>query len=137
MTTIEEATTILLNTNAKEAERAEAAHFLGYSGSEAAATVLVAALDDNDYGVHWAASEGLARLGDAAMPALLNALVSPNCPPRVIHGAKHVFHTSTSETVREETRDLLKAMHGSANTIATMEAASALMEKWPRRTTGK
>ena len=111
MMTIEGATAILLDTNAKEIDRTQAAHFLGENGSETAATALVTALDDDDYGVHWAASEGLAQLGDAAMPALLSALVSSNCSPRIIDGAKHAFHTSVSQTVRTESKELLQAMH--------------------------
>lgn len=132
MMTIEEATAVLLDTNAREIDRTQAAHFLGESGSETAATALVSALDDDDYGVHWAASEGLAQLGDAAMPALLNALVSSYCSPRVVNGAKHAFHTSVSQTVRAETKELLQTMHGSARNISTMEAASSLMENWAK-----
>lgn len=133
MMTIEEATAVLLDTNAKEIDRTQAAHFLGNSGSETAATALVTALEDDDYGVHWAASDGLAHLGEAAMPALLRALVSSNCSPRTIDGAKHAFHTNASQTVRTETKELLQTMHGSAQNISIMEAASSLMENWDKR----
>ncbi len=127
--TIEQATAVLQDKNAAENDRVKAAHFLGRSGSEAAADILVTALDDDDFGVHWAASEALAQLGDAALPALLKALANPRCSPRVFDGAKHTFHTSSSQTVRVETRKLLQTMHGNNPDIATMQAAFDLMAK--------
>lgn len=127
--TIEQATAVLQNVNAAENDRVQAAHFLGKSGSEAAADVLVLALDDDDYGVHWAASEGLAQLGDAALPALLRALVNPDCPSRVLDGAKHTFHTSSSQTVIAETKGILRTIHGPTLDYSTMKAASDLMVK--------
>ena len=129
METIAQALAILEDTDQKEKERVDAAHYLGKNGSEETAFALVAALDDDDYGVHWAASEGLARLGDAAMPALLRSLARPDCSPRIIEGAKHAFHTSTSHQVQTETRPILHAMHGSAQNIDIMQAVSNLMIK--------
>lgn len=125
---IEQAKSILQDENKTEKERGNAAHYLGENGNEESGYVLVSALDDDDYGVHWAASEGLARLGEAAMPALLKALADPNCSRRVIHGAKHVFHTS-SPNVRKEAAGLLQAMHDSAQDIAIMQGASELITK--------
>ncbi len=129
METIAQATAVLQDENAAETARVDAAHFLGRNGSEEAATLLVTTLDDDDYGVHWAASEGLASMGDAAMPALLNALVSSTCSPRTAHGAKHAFHTSSSSNVRMETKAILHTMHGSKVDMTTMQAASDLMIK--------
>ena len=129
METIAQALAILEDTDQKEKERVDAAHYLGKNGSEETAFALVAALDDDDYGVHWAASEGLALLGEAAMPALLKALADANCSPRVIHGAKHAFHTSSSSVVRAEARPLVAAMHGPDQDIAVIQAASELMTK--------
>ena len=127
--TITQATAVLQDESAAEKARVDAAHYLGKYGSEETAYILVAALDEDDYGVHWAASEGLAQLGDAAMPALLKALVSSTCTPRVVYGAKHAFHTSGSSNVRMETKDILHTIHGSRASITTMQAASALMQK--------
>ncbi|MCA9952459.1 MAG: HEAT repeat domain-containing protein [Anaerolineales bacterium] len=127
--TIEQAAAVLQNVNAAEKDRVKAAHVLGKSGSENAAELLVMALDDDDYGVHWAASEGLAQLGDAALPALLKALVKPDCSSRVLEGAKHTFHTSTSQNVLTETKEILRTIHGSTLDYPTMKAASDLMVK--------
>lgn len=55
MMTIDEATAVFLVEKAKEIDRTQAAYFFGESDSETAATALVTALDDDDYGVHWAA----------------------------------------------------------------------------------
>lgn len=127
--TIAQATALIQNKNEPEERRVAAAHYLGEHGTEESAAVLVSALDDDDPGVRWAASEALAKMGDAAMPALLRAMVQPHCSLRLIDGAKHVFHTSSSDNVRAETTQLLQTMHGSSRSVAVMSAASALMTK--------
>lgn len=50
--TIAQAIAILEDENNKEKERVDAAHYLGKNGSTETAFALVAALDDDDYGVH-------------------------------------------------------------------------------------
>lgn len=127
--TFEQAREVLQSTSEQEVTRVHAARFLAENGTEEAAELLVVALDDDDYGVHWAASQGLAAMGDTALPAVLRALVKVDCSPRLLHGAKHAFHTSSSRTVREETKRIMAAMHGSAETIAVMQAATELMIK--------
>ena len=127
--TFEQAKAVLQDTDEEEEMRVHAAGFVAENGTEEAANLLVVALDDDDYGVHWAASKGLAAMGEAALPAVLRALVKADCSPRVIHGAKHAFHTSSSRTVREETEGIVAAVHGPAQTISTMEAANELMVK--------
>jgi hypothetical protein len=127
--TFEQAKAVLQDTDEEETMRVHAAEFLAENGTEEAAELLVVALDDDDYGVHWAASKGLAAMGDTALPAVLRALVRADCSPRVIHGAKHAFHTSSSRTVREETKGIVAEMHGPAQTISVMEAANELMIK--------
>jgi hypothetical protein len=126
---IEQAKAVLKDTDKDEEVRVHAAQFLAESGTEEAADLLVVALDDDDYGVHWAASKGLATMGDIALPAVLRALVKADCSPRVLHGAKHTFHTSSSRKVREETKGIVAAMHGSSQSISTMQAANDLMIK--------
>lgn len=129
METIEQAEQILRDEHAAEDQRTKAAHFLSHSHSAAAADVLVSTLDDDDYGVHWAASEGLATLGDVAMPAMLHALARSDCSSRVIHGIKHAMHTSSSQQVQANTQGLVKAMHGHGQSIELMQQASALMTR--------
>jgi hypothetical protein len=127
--TFEQAKAVLQDTDEEERIRVHAAEFLAENGTAEAANLLVAALDNDDYGVHWAASEGLAAMGETALPAMLRALVAADCSPRVIHGAKHAFHTSSSLTVREETKGIVAAMHGPAQTIGVMQVANELMIK--------
>lgn len=127
--TLEQATAVLQDENAAEKDRVDAAHFLGRNKSETAADILLTALDDDDFGGHWAASKGLAQLGDAALPVILKALTSSHCSPRVFEGAKHTFHKSSSQTVQAETKKLLQTMHGSTPDFDTMQAASELMIK--------
>lgn len=125
----EQAQAVLQDTNGSEEIRVHAVEFLAGYGTEEAAELLVVALDDGDYGVHWAASSGLAAMGETALPALLRALVKADCSTRVMHGAKHAFHSSSSPTVREETKGIVAEMHGPAQTISVMEAANELMIK--------
>lgn len=127
--TIEQATAVLQDETASEKERVNAAHYLGRTHSEVVVPALIAAMDDDDFGVHWAASEGLAHLGDYALPGILKALTDSHCSPRVFEGAKHVFHTSGSPKVKTETNALLQTMHGDEPSIESMEAASELMRK--------
>ena len=126
---VEQAEAVLKDPDKHEEVRVHAAQFLAESGTEEAAELLVMALDDDDYGVHWAASEGLAAMGDSALPALLRGLVQADCSPRVLHGAKHAFHTNASPVVREETKGIVAAMHGSSQSISIMQAANELMIK--------
>jgi HEAT repeat protein len=55
--------------------REEAARFLEENPTENATQRLIMALTDDDFGVRWAASTALTKLGDSALPALLQALI--------------------------------------------------------------
>jgi HEAT repeat protein len=91
---------------------------------------LVAALQDDDSGVRWAAGAALAQLGDAGMPALLKALCRPSEDTLLREGARHVLHYNASLRVRQETQELMQALKGPGSAVSTMEAAHRLLVLW-------
>ena len=88
---------------------------------------LVAALEDDDHGVRYAASSALAYIGDSAMPALLDALAQPDNSKMLRDGAHRVITENSSPKVHASCDELLAALRGSQAGIATMEAAVRLM----------
>jgi HEAT repeat protein len=90
-----EATPLLLEVlkTGGERKRWEAAKLLGEIRDPAAAEALVEALVDQSIGVHWAASEALIAIGQAAIIPLLNGLIHHFDSARFRQGAYHVLHT--------------------------------------------
>ena len=125
----ETAVAALQDTKRDSEERVHAIKYLEQGATPEIITLLVTALNDDDYGVHWAASEALAQLGDDAFPALLRALARADNDQRLREGAKHIIHTSHGATVKKEGPTILHAMHGTSQDIATMQAASNVMMK--------
>lgn len=126
----DEAIAILKNTKLSELERDDAVHYLEEYPSAEGMEALVAALQDDDYGVRWKAGEALAQLGDAAMPALLRALCQPTEDAVLRQGARHVLHYNVSPRVQQQTRELMEALKGPGSGVATMEAAHKLLLQW-------
>lgn len=116
----------LQDTTKSELEREAGISYLAENVSAEGLEVLVAALEDDDEGVQWKAASALGRLGEEALPPLLRALTKPDNDARLRKGALHALHTMKPE-LREELRELEKALRGPAAEIATMEAASDLM----------
>lgn len=114
-----EALTILDDVHSSMLQREAAAHFLETHASADIVDRLVAALQDDDQGVRWAAANSLAKLGPAALPALLRALRDPARvgDPRLREGIYHVLHTGRGAA---EFEPLLRALH--AFTIADISS---------------
>ena len=125
--TTEQAIAVIQNTRLSETEREEGIHFVRQAPSAQGIEVLVEALRDNDHGVRFAAAHALAYVGDAAMPALLQALAQADNDIALRKGATIVITESTGPKVREQGQTLLNALKGSQAGIATMEAAIKLM----------
>jgi HEAT repeat protein len=118
----------LHDTKKSEFEREVAINYLVENVSAERAQALVVALEDDDEGVQWKAASALGRLGEEALPSLLRALARPDNDARLRKGALHALHTMKPE-LREETKELQKALSGPAADIATMEAAYELMAR--------
>lgn len=124
---IAQAIAAMNNARLPENERTAAVHYLRTNPSAEGIAALVAALEDDDHGVRYAASAALAYIGEAAMPALLAALARPDNNKVLRDGATRVLTESTSSKVHQTCGPLLAAMKGSQAGIATMEAAIPLI----------
>jgi HEAT repeat protein len=126
----EEAIAILKNIRLSELEREDAIRYLQEYPSPEGMQALVAALQDDDYGVRWKAGAALAELGEAGMPALLKALCQPTEDELLRQGTRHVLHYNASPRVRQQTQELMQALKGPGSAISTMEAAHKLRALW-------
>ncbi|MEZ4768737.1 MAG: HEAT repeat domain-containing protein [Caldilineales bacterium] len=115
------------NPKLSENERSAATRYLRDNPSAEGNAALVAALEDDDHGVRYAASSALAYIGEPAMPALLEALAKPDNDKVVRDGAHRVISENSSPRVREYCGDLLAALKGPQAGIASMQEAVRLM----------
>ncbi len=115
--------------------RAKAARYLGrYPTTPRGMQNLVAALQDDDFGVQWEAAEALAKSSLAALPEMLRALIDPKRvgDPRVRRGIAHALHESRDPEVQALTADLVKALREPATIVAVMTAAGTLWLRWEK-----
>jgi HEAT repeat protein len=126
----QEAIAILQNTRLSELAREDAIYYLQEYPSPEGMEALVAALQDDDPGVQWAAGAALAQLGDAGIPALLRALSQPSEDTLLRQGARHVLHYNASTRVRQQTQELMQALKGPGSSVSTMEVAYKLLAQW-------
>jgi HEAT repeat protein len=122
-----QAIAILQDQHLPENQRTDAARFLATDTSDESIAALVAALSDADHGVRWAAGSALALLGDAAMPAMLSALLQPNVDKTLRDGVRHVLTDNRSAHVRQLSAPLVKALKGPEADIAAMQEAAKLL----------
>ena len=127
---IEQAIGILKNNKLGELEREEAVEYLRKNPSAEGNDALIAGLDDDDYGVHWACGSALADLGEQAFPPLLMALSQSDNSIRLRRGARHVIHYNKSAKVRTKSAGLLKALKGQGAASATEVEAHKLLEQF-------
>ncbi len=126
----EQAIDLLQDISYSENDREHAILFLRDNQTKEGIDALVASLEDDDYGVRWAASNALAAFGEAAMPVLLGALMKEDSDSRLRESSVHIIHSNSSQKVKSDSEELLKALKGPSANISSMEAAFELMEKW-------
>ncbi len=125
---MEQAIAILKNPTESSLKRVEAVRFLGELASEKAIQILVETLEDDDYGVRWAAADELARLGEKAAPAVLRKLLDPNASARVFEMAAHIFKNNSDILLRSKAEALARALE-SDHPIEAMTEASKLLNE--------
>ncbi len=110
------------------AEREAAARFLAKYPEPQAVPRLVGALQDEDFGVRWAASESLSKLGVLALEEVLKVLADPNKvgDPRLRDSAYHMLHLGQHWPV--SVKELMRSLKGPAADLATLEEASRLLQ---------
>lgn len=124
------AVAILQDTSFQEFKREEAVTYLQDHPSVEGIEALVNGLADDDYGVHWTCGTAVAHLGEQAFHVYLEALAKPDHSPRLREIARHIIHTNSSDSVREDGQSLLGAAKGPAPAIATIEEANKLLLKY-------
>jgi HEAT repeat protein len=96
--------------------RWEAAKALHDIGDPRSAPALVQTLRDRRFGVRWLASDALIALGEAALPALLDALVHNADSLWLREGAHHVLRDLTRGHLNREISEIVKPV------LSTLEA---------------
>jgi HEAT repeat protein len=110
--------------------RWEAAKALGTLDDARAIPVLVAALEDDDPDVGWLAAEALQKLGKAAWPAVLRALLRRGARSAVLRQAvHHVFRNQREPGFETLIEDLLKALEIETLPSMVTTTAHAILEK--------
>lgn len=129
--TIDQALEVLNDSTQNYLEREDAVRFLSEHPSRRALKHLVQMLQDNNFGVRWEAAVSLILLGQTALPELLTALTDPQRvgDPRLREGAYHILHYIQGLPLPVPLGDLMKALKGPAAGIATMEAASRVLNQ--------
>ena len=124
----QQALALLDNRLSPVAEREAAARFLKKFPEPQAVPRLVRALQDEDFGVRWAASEALSRLGVHALEAVLRVLADPNQvgDPRLRDSAYHMLHLGQQWPV--SVKGLMRSLKGPAADLATLEEAARLLQ---------
>jgi len=126
---IEQAIAVLQDTNEDSLKRVDAVHYLGELGTDEAIQALVAALEDDDYGVRWAAADELAKMGKKGAIAVLRKLLDPEASARVFEMAVHVFKDNGDILIRSKSEALVKALEEDYTTIEAMTEASKLLSE--------
>ncbi len=110
------------------ADREAAARFLKKFPEPQAVPRLVRALQDEDFGVRWAASEALSKLGVQALEAVVKVLADPDKvgDPRLRDSAYHMLHLGREWPV--SVKGLMRSLKGPAADLATLEEAARLLQ---------
>ena len=125
---IEEAKKTLDDVTRPALDREDAVHYLAKQDDPNILRRLVTALDDDVFGVRWAAAIALAEMGKAAIPHVLSALTVNAGSSWMREGVYHVLHYNTSLAVREKSTELMAALKGPAADMASPAAAARLRE---------
>ncbi len=126
-TTMSDALTTLNNTHRSDFDREWAIHKLSRSPTPQNTRRLVAALEDNEFGVRWAAAVALAELGQPALRPLLEALVTHPESVWLRQGAYHVLHYIADSAISRQTLPLRRALKGPGATYATAGVAAQML----------
>lgn len=137
----------LKNTHLNDQKRELAIHYICEHPTLQGIKALVNVLNDQEFGVRWAASIALAQLGSLALPEILRALTIPEMNTvRVREGVMHILHYSSNlahepvstyqykepqvyikPDVSVSVGDLIAALKGPAADISSMEVAGRLL----------
>ena len=120
---------IVKDNKQKVLDREAAIYYLEKAATPDNLALLVDMLEDDAFGVRWAAAVVLAKVGDSSMAPLLHALIEKHDSTWLREGSHHVLHYSSSQNIREQSGELQKALRGPGAEMATMQEAFALLKK--------
>jgi HEAT repeat protein len=126
-TSLEDALQTLDDPQADSLKRVEAVHFLAEQDNDEALARLVTLLEDDDYGVRWAAADALAKKGARGAVAVARGILDPKSSARLYEMAVHVFKDNSDILVRSKAEGLVKALEAN-HPIQTMTEASNLLK---------
>ena len=129
--TTEQAIAVLKDEKATELDRVHAIHFLKDHPETGSIDALISVLQDDDFGVRWAASEALAHMGIKAATSALRTIFSPDSDERLLESLRHIFKENGDTLIRNDAEALIRALNAS-DTIEAMTEANKLLEKWGR-----
>jgi len=125
---VEEARQVLTNVSLSALDRENAVHYLAEQNNPDIVTWLVETLDDDTFGVRWAAASALADMGQVALPAVLSALTTHSGSSWMREGVYHILHYNSSLLVREKSAELMAALKGPGADMASPAAALRLAQ---------
>ncbi len=111
-----------------DSTRAEAVKALAEIGGEESAPGLVKALQDEEFGIRWAAAEGLIAMNARSLKALFQALEEKPDSSLLREGAHHVIHGLARGELRKYLAPVLVALEGPAPMPQTLMAVHRAME---------
>lgn len=129
--TTEQAIAVLKDEESTEPERVHAIHFLKDHPETGSIDALISVLQDDDFGVRWAASEALVHMGIKAATSALRTIFSPDSDERLLESLHHIFKENGDTLIRNDAEALIRALNAS-DTIEAMTEANKLLEKWGR-----
>ncbi len=125
----QEAIQILKDEHRAVFDREQAIHYLVSTPTSENLSYLVRALEDESFGVRWAAAAELAHTGRLALEPLLRALIDRPSSVWLRQGAYHVLHYMPGMTLRQKTAHLQQALKGAGANVAATEAAGLLLRE--------
>jgi HEAT repeat protein len=121
--------------NSDREVRWEVVKALGSINDRNSAHALVERLMDDDTGVRWAAMEALISLNQAALPALIQALVKHFDSARLREGAHHVLHNLQDKRLLSKAQ--IKVLEALQGVEPEVEVAWAAERAWEEMQYGK
>jgi HEAT repeat protein len=111
----------------------EAIKALSQIGSPKSVQVLVQTLEDEQFNIRWLAAEGLIKVGQAGLEALLQALVNRSNSVWLREGAHHILHDMVDRGVldralSQQVAPVLAALEGIEPAVAAPVAAKKVLQ---------
>lgn len=114
----------------KEWMRWEATKALGQIGDPAAMEALINALEDEMFDVRWLAAEGLIKIGNKAIPPLLERLIDQPESIWLREGVHHVLHDLNRADLKDTIQPVITALESIDPSLEVVFAAKKVLETY-------